>query len=685
MMRYSSLENHNAVVTNSTFLSALSVAAPRGSVLWACGFIGNPYNSEEANWSGLPYNPAMHAAQVDAWQRYNTYFSVACFTRAPDGTLSRRKSHFARLLALVADDVDPEDLLGTPSWGFLTSPGKRQIGILLDTQDPDCADVGLVSRLMQAMVVKELISLDKSGNSAVRYGRMPVGVNGKPRDGGVFSVQVEYWNPAIRLTLEDAASIFGIDLDEVRREAAAAPEGVVTTAVEQGDRLRTHTTSILRGDNLHESINLVAASMVASGAKGGAIVNMIRALMDCSAAPRDERWQARYDDIPRSVSTAEEKFRLASTAGSVDLQTGEILVDKRPLFTPVHELLGAIKSIQWLIEHYLEMDALSMVFGPSGAGKSFQVVDWACCIATGTSWHGMPVRQGAVFYIAGEGHNGLARRFAAWSKARGVPITKDTPLFKSNRAISMLDPQAGDQLLAEVNLLAEQTGQLPVLVVIDTLARNFGAGDENKQADANLFVAAADRIRREYGANVMTVHHSGHDMDRARGSSVFKAAMDQEFWVKGSNGVIELKATKMKDAELPTEKRFKISSIGLGVEDEAGVEIQGAYLEQDGDPLEFRIGARKNGKEITAGEFIKAMYPKWPGNPGLCEALGISDRSVSKLIKVMVQAGLIVSRGAKQAGYELTEKAIGLKSKRGLEILHKDDLQREAVEMGDEE
>ena len=30
--------------------------------------------------------------------------------------------------------------------------------------------------------------------------------------------------------------------------------------------------------------------------------------MDTSNAPRDDRWQARYDDIPRAVSTAREKI-----------------------------------------------------------------------------------------------------------------------------------------------------------------------------------------------------------------------------------------------------------------------------------------------------------------------------------------------------------------------------------------
>jgi hypothetical protein len=46
----------------------------------------------------------------------------------------------------------------------------------------------------------------------------------------------------------------------------------------------------------------------------GAAVNHLRALMDLSAArqERPQEWQARYDDIPRAVDTAEQKFATAT-------------------------------------------------------------------------------------------------------------------------------------------------------------------------------------------------------------------------------------------------------------------------------------------------------------------------------------------------------------------------------------
>jgi hypothetical protein len=67
--------------------------------------------------------------------------------------------------------------------------------------------------------------------------------------------------------------------------------------------------NILRGDALHDSLRDLAAKLIASGTSPGAAVNQLRALMEASHGPRDERWSARFDDIPRLVDSAVEKYQ----------------------------------------------------------------------------------------------------------------------------------------------------------------------------------------------------------------------------------------------------------------------------------------------------------------------------------------------------------------------------------------
>jgi hypothetical protein len=66
--------------------------------------------------------------------------------------------------------------------------------------------------------------------------------------------------------------------------------------------------NIVHGRDLHDSLRDLAGKLIASGMGDGAAVNFLRALMDSSNGLHDDRWLARYDDIPRAVSTASDKI-----------------------------------------------------------------------------------------------------------------------------------------------------------------------------------------------------------------------------------------------------------------------------------------------------------------------------------------------------------------------------------------
>jgi hypothetical protein len=65
---------------------------------------------------------------------------------------------------------------------------------------------------------------------------------------------------------------------------------------------------IVRGENLHESINRLAMKMLKAGAPEVVVVQILRGLLKTSQAPRDQRWQTRFDGIPRAVRSAGKKL-----------------------------------------------------------------------------------------------------------------------------------------------------------------------------------------------------------------------------------------------------------------------------------------------------------------------------------------------------------------------------------------
>lgn len=239
-----------------------------------------------------------------------------------------------------------------------------------------------------------------------------------------------------------------------------------------------------------------------------------------------------------------------------------------------------LKPIEWVVEDYIEADTLAQVFGDPGCGKSFVAIDVACCVATGTPWHGHEVRRGSVFYIAGEGHNGLNRRFKAWELGNGIDIS-EAPIYKSHRAAQFYDATEAALVAQSIKDMIEDAGCLPSLIVIDTLARNMG-GDENSTKDMNAFIQHLDVYLKEpYKCCVMIIHHSGTgDKDRGRGSSAMKGAIDAEYKVAldKTSKTIQLTPVKMKDAEEPGPMNFSLTQIDLPINDKHGNPVKGAHL-----------------------------------------------------------------------------------------------------------
>lgn len=231
------------------------------------------------------------------------------------------------------------------------------------------------------------------------------------------------------------------------------------------------------------------------------------------------------------------------------------------------------RPMDWLVTDLFERDSVVNVYGPPSSAKSFAALDMACSIATGSEYHGRAVQQGPTVYVAGEGFNGIARRLQAWRIVHGIE-REDLPLSVSNMPASLTDPENLATVLAALNEIE------PALVVVDTVARNFGPADENSTQDMTAFVQACDEIRLAHGCAVMLVHHVGHgDQTRARGSSVLSGAIDTAFRVtKNESGTVLVECTKQKDAVEAEPFAFNFRTVELGFDNDDGTEATSAIL-----------------------------------------------------------------------------------------------------------
>lgn len=287
-------------------------------------------------------------------------------------------------------------------------------------------------------------------------------------------------------------------------------------------------------------------------------------------------------------------------------------------FTHVADL--EITEPEFLIDGWVEKGTFGEIVGAPATLKSFLAIEKGCCVGAGMRFHGCEVEQGSVFYIAAEGRGGISRRIEAWARKHGVDRSK-IRLFVSDKGARFLDPENAASVAQAILDLAAIHGP-PSLIIVDTLARNFGPGDENSTQDMNKFVAAMDDLRGNWPDCVLiVVHHSGWEAKRrARGSSSNYAALDFEYILerKDKHSPVCVINTKMKEAAERADEWFMPEVIDLGIVDKKGELVTSIVLvPSEGSESD---GAGKLGKNGTLGRdayiTAAAVHGVW-GDDGL--------------------------------------------------------------------
>lgn len=214
------------------------------------------------------------------------------------------------------------------------------------------------------------------------------------------------------------------------------------------------------------------------------------------------------------------------------------------------ELL-ALPPTQWLLSPLIPKEGFVGLYGPPSSGKSFIALDWAMCVAQGKPWLGQyPVQQCPVVYVAAEGGRGIQQRVKAW-----MDYYSYADLPGMYYLLSPLYVREEGTVEAFLSIL-EAEDIWPGLIVLDTLSRSFGGGEENASADMGHFVDQMTKLALGRRMAALIVHHTNAQGQRERGSTAFRGAADAMFACsaekdKNSGRItrIELKNDKQKDGE----------------------------------------------------------------------------------------------------------------------------------------
>jgi AAA domain len=220
-----------------------------------------------------------------------------------------------------------------------------------------------------------------------------------------------------------------------------------------------------------------------------------------------------------------------------------------------------------ILQGILGAGEFSVFVAKPGMGKSVLVGDIGMHIAAGMDWHGRKVKQGLVIYFAAERKRLTERRVAAWAKKHGVT---DIPFVvvggKLDMTSTLIDATA---LAATIADLEATSGFECVLVILDTVTRTFGPGDQHQSRDMQRYIQSVDTLTRATGAHIAVIHHSPHSDDgRAKGAIDLDGGCDASFVVKvqgtGLAKVFTLSCTGANDGEDGPVMSFRLESVALG-------------------------------------------------------------------------------------------------------------------------
>jgi hypothetical protein len=256
-----------------------------------------------------------------------------------------------------------------------------------------------------------------------------------------------------------------------------------------------------------------------------------------------------------------------------------------------------------------------------GTAKSVLVGDIGCHIAAGMGWHGRKVKQGLVVFFAAERKPLTERRIAAWRKKHGVT---DIPFVvvggKLDLTTGLVDAKALANIIAE---LEAKSGFKCVLIILDTVTRTFGPGDQHQSRDMSKYIQSVDALNRTTGAHIAAIHHSPWSDDRGKGAIDLDGAVDVSFVVNvrgtGLAKRFTLACTGSNDGEEGVITSFVLESVALGTDADGNITTAPIVVQAD---TTVSDGSNMKGSRAKAFEALERAIEQQgeclpDGSPGV--------------------------------------------------------------------
>jgi hypothetical protein len=192
--------------------------------------------------------------------------------------------------------------------------------------------------------------------------------------------------------------------------------------------------------------------------------------------------------------------------------------------------------------------SLTVIGGKPAAGKSLFLEALAYSVALKVPLMGtgpIPARSGWVLLLLPEASSSWGARSKRFREHYGIELTDQ--ICAATTGVNFTVPNYIEDICTAINSeISNRGGELPALIILDTLSASIPGADENNQgAMTPVFSALQAWVTK--GIPVVVSHHFTKDKSTLRGSTVIEGSIDRSLLIKDLGGVRKVSKGKVRD------------------------------------------------------------------------------------------------------------------------------------------
>jgi hypothetical protein len=317
--------------------------------------------------------------------------------------------------------------------------------------------------------------------------------------------------------------------------------------------------NIRQGRALHDSLLSLAAKLITSGMSTGAAVNHLRALMESSTIAHDDRWRARYDDIPRLVESAA-KYRNQQDGGAhhdgdhhVHARAGEPQLARSAVLVRADGIDP--ESISWAWRNRFAFGKLAMIAGDPGLGKSTILIEIAALHSVGGEFPCGEGRAQQCEVVILTAEDGLRDTMVPRLMAAGADLSKIH--FLTGTKTEGDDGESMFDLARDIAALRAvfKTNPDIKILIIDPLTAYLGATKAKENSEVRRTLMPLVKLIEDFDVCVLANNH----LNKGAGKALYRILDSIAFVAVGRTVHIVI-----KDADNPDNRKLICDKTNIG-------------------------------------------------------------------------------------------------------------------------